>query len=260
MLTDMLTDMRYGIRQMLKAPGFTIVAILTLAFGVGATSAIFSVVNGVLLRPLPYPEPGDAGPRVRGRAAVPADSRVAPANFLDWRQQNDVFEHLAAYTGSSETFNGSEGPERINMALVSWDLFELVKSRRHWAAGSGRKRMCPGQTNAIVLSHGMWQRRFGADPNVLGRSISLSGAPVTIVGVMPEGFFFPYRETEFWRPIGIDPANARRGSHFLEVIARLKAGTSAGTGRLRDEAHRRAAREAVSRLQPRRVRRDDRYA
>ena len=76
------------------------------------------------------------------------------------------------------------------------------------------------------FSHGMWQRRFGADPNVLGRSISLSGAPVTIVGVMPEGFFFPYRETEFWRPIGLDTANARRGSHFLEVIARLKAGTS----------------------------------
>ena len=109
MLTDMLTDMRYGIRQMLKAPGFTIVAILTLAFGVGATSAIFSVVNGVLLRPLPYPEPETL---VRVFEVVPQYGRfgVAPANFLDWRQQNDVFEHLVAYTGSSETFNGSEGP------------------------------------------------------------------------------------------------------------------------------------------------------
>ena len=97
MLTDMLTDMRYGIRQMLKAPGFTIVAILTLAFGVGATSAIFSVVNGVLLRPLPYPEPETL---VRVFEVVPQDGRfgVAPANFLDWRQQNDVFEHLVAYT------------------------------------------------------------------------------------------------------------------------------------------------------------------
>ena len=225
MFADLLTDMRYGIRQLVKTPGFTFVAILTLAFGVGATTAIFSVVNGVLLRPLPYPQ---ADTLVRVLEIVPQYGRfsVAPANFLDWRQQNTVFERIAAYAGGTDTFIGSDGPERLTMASVSWDLFELLRVPPALGRGFRADEDLPKQNNVIVLSHGMWQRRFGGDPSVLGRTISLSGAPVTIVGVMPAGFYFPNRQAEYWRPIGFNPANATRGGHFLGVIARLKDGVS----------------------------------
>ena len=120
MLADLLTDARYAVRQLIKTPGFTVVAVLTLAFGIGATTAIFSVVNTVMLRPLPYP---DAERLVRVFERVPQYGRfsVAPANFLDWRQQNTVFERIAAYTPGTDTFVGNEGPERLMCASVSWD-------------------------------------------------------------------------------------------------------------------------------------------
>ncbi|HEU4893788.1 MAG TPA: ABC transporter permease [Vicinamibacterales bacterium] len=224
-LARTVTDMRYGTRQLLKAPGFTLVAILTLAVGIGATSAIFSVVNGVMLRPLPYPEPEGI---VRVIEVLPQYGRfaVAPANFLDWRDRNQVFERIAAYTTGNDTFIGSEGPERIPRALVSWDTFELLGVTPVLGRSFRKDEDLPNQNNVIVISHGMWQRRFGSDPNILGRAINISGAPVTIVGVMPAGFYFAGRAAEFWRPIALDPANASRGGHFLAVVARLKRGVS----------------------------------
>ena len=226
MLANMLTDMRHAVRQMAKAPAFTAVAMLTLAFGIGATSAIFSVVHGVMLRPLPYPA---AEGLVRVVELLPQYGRfaVAPANFLDWRQQNSAFERTAAYhSGASDTFIGPEGPERVTGASVSWDLFELLRVPPALGRGFTADEDRPGRNAVIVISHGMWQRRFGGDPSVAGRSIVLGGSPVTIVGVMPSGFYFPSRETEFWRPIALDPAKASRGGHFLGVIARLKPGVS----------------------------------
>ena len=225
MFANTVTDMRYAVRQLFKTPGFTIVAVLTLAFGIGATSAIFSVVNGVMLRPLPYP---DSDRLVRILEIVPQYGRfsVAPANFLDWRQQNTSFERMAAYTGGSDTFIGSEGPERVLTANVSWDMFELLGVAPAMGRGFKADEDLPKQNNVIVISHGMWGRRFGADPNILGRSITLSGTPVTIVGVMPAGFYFPSRDAEFWRPIAFNPASATRGGHFIAVIARLKAGVT----------------------------------
>ena len=225
MLGQILTDMRYGTRQLLKTPAFTVVAVLTLAFGIGATSAIFSVVNGVVLRPLPYPR---ADRIVNVFEVVPNYGRfsVAPANFLDWRQQNAVFQQIAAYIGGNDTLMVADGPERINRALVSWNTFELLGIAPAIGRGFRAEEDAPKQNNVIVLSHGMWQRRFGGDPNVLGRSINVSGDPVTIVGVMPAGFYFPSRTTEFWRPVAFNPANATRGGHFIGVIARLKDGVS----------------------------------
>jgi hypothetical protein len=135
MLAQVLTDMRYGTRQLLKAPGFTIVAILTLAVGIGATSAIFSVVNGVMLRPLPYPEPERI---VRVMEVLPQYGRfaVAPANFLDWRDRNQVFDRIAAYTTGNDTFIGSEGPERIPRALISYLVGHVRVVGRHADARS----------------------------------------------------------------------------------------------------------------------------
>ena len=224
-LARLLTDMRYGARQLLKAPAFTIVAVLTLAFGIGATSAIFSVVNGVMLKPLPFPNPEGL---VRVFEVVPNYGRfaVAPANFFDWRQQNKVFERIAAYMGGNDTLIGPEGPERINRAMVSWDTFELLGVAPALGRGFRAEEDAPKRDNVIVLSYGTWQRRFGGDPQILGRTINISGDPMTIVGVMPAGFYFPSRLTEFWRPIALNPTNAPRGAHFIGVIARLKNGVS----------------------------------
>jgi putative ABC transport system permease protein len=225
MLSNVLRDARYSVRQLRKSPGFTVVAVLTLALGIGATSAMFSVVNGVILRPLPYPQPESLAMVVE---ILPRFGRfsVAPATFLDWRAQNSVFERMAAFTGGSATFVDANGPERITNAPVSWDIFELLQVRPALGRGFRADEDAPGKANVVVLSHGMWQRRLGGDPGVLGRSISLSGAPFTIVGVMPPTFRFPSRETEFWVPLALNPADASRGGHFLAVIGRLKPGVT----------------------------------
>jgi putative ABC transport system permease protein len=224
-MADMLRDIRYAVRQLIKAPTFTLVAILTLALGIGATSAIFSVVNGVLLQPLPYPDPDNL---VRVYEVVPQYGRfsVAPANFLDWRKQNSVFERIAAFTSGAGALAGAEGPERVPSASVSWDLFELLKVTPSLGRGFTADEEVPGKTSPIVLSHGAWQRRFGGDPNILGRTVNLNGAAASIVGVMPAGFFFPTRQIEFWVPLTSNPANAPRGAHFLSVVARMKAGVT----------------------------------
>ena len=224
MFAHVVRDVRYAIRQLIKAPGFTVVALLTLSLGVGTTTAIFSVVNGVLLRPLPYPE---AEALVRVNEIVPNYGRfsVAPPNFLDWRQQNTVFERIAAYQSTSGTFAAAEGPERIQGALVSWDTFELLRVAPALGSGFSAANDKPGATNVIVLSHGLWQRRFGGVANVIGQSITVNGTPVTIVGVMPPDFYFPGRAAEYWRPLAINPADAGRGAHFLGVVARMKPGS-----------------------------------
>lgn len=225
MFTDVLRDTRYSIRQLTKSPGFTVVAIVTLALGIGATSAMFGVINGVLLRPLPFPNPDTL---VLVNEIVPQYGRfsVAPASFLDWRQQNGVFERIAAFTSGSATFADANGPERVTNATVSWDLFDLLKVQPMLGRSFTAEEDAPGKNGVIVLSHSMWQRRFGSDRAVLGRSVTLSGAPATVIGVMPPGFYYPSREAEYWTPIALNTANASRGGHFLGVIARLKPGVS----------------------------------
>jgi putative ABC transport system permease protein len=225
MAWNVLRDVRYSLRQLRKNPGFSVVAVLTLATGIGATSAMFSVVNGVILQPLPYPKPEGL---VQVVEIVPRFGRfsVAPATFLDWRTDNRVFDHIAAYTTGSATFVDAAGPERVINAMVSWDIFELFGVPPALGRGFRAEEDAPGRASVIVLSHGMWQRRFGGDPGVLGRSISLSGAAFTIVGVMPAAFRFPARQTEYWVPLGLNPANASRGGHYLGVVARLKDGVS----------------------------------
>ena len=223
MLAHILNDMRYACRQMTKAPGFTLVAVLTLAFGIGASSAVFSIVNAAMLRPLPFPEPDrlvivyEVLPRF-GLFAV------APANFLDWRAQNTTFERIAAYASGNETLVGADSAERIARATVSWDFFDVLGVRPVLGRTFRAEEDLPQQTNVVVLSHGMWQRRFGGDPQILGRSITFSGVPSTVIGVMPPDVAFPNRTIEFWRPLGLNPADATRDGHFLATIARLKDG------------------------------------
>jgi putative ABC transport system permease protein len=225
MTAHILTDMRYALRQMLKAPGFTTVAVLTLAFGVGASSAVFSIVNAAMLRPLPYPHQDRL---VRILELVPQLGRfaVAPANFLDWRAQNTSFDGIAAFGTGYETLVGTESAERIPRTTVSWNIFDVLGVSPALGRTFRQDEDLPKQNNVVVLSHGMWQRRFGGDPQILGHTITLSGEPSTVIGVMPEDFYFPNRTTEFWRPLGLNPANATRGGHFLATIARVKKGVS----------------------------------
>src|SRR3982751_4646763 len=227
MSADAIRDARYALRQLRKTPGFALVAVLTLALGIGATSAIFSVVNGVLLRPLPFP---DADRLVRVYEIVPQYGRfsVAPATFLDWRKQATTLERLSTFNAGSATLAGSDGPERLTTATVSWDLFELLKVSPVLGRTFVEAEDAPGKNSVVVLSFGLWQRRFGGDPAGLGGALPRSGEPVTIVGVMPRDFFYPSRDIEVWQPIALNPANATRGGHFLGVIARLKPGASVG--------------------------------
>ena len=225
MLAHLVRDGRFAVRQLLRTPGFTIVAVLTLAIGIGATSAMFSVVNGVLLKPMPFKDPGKL---VRVHEQVPQYGRfsVAPATFLDWRAQNTTMERIAVYGSTSSTFAWQEGPERVQGANVSWDLFDLLGVAPAVGTGFTADQDKPGANNVIVISHGLWQKRFNSDPAIGGKSVTVNGTPVAILGVMPAGFYYPSRQAEFWRPIAINPANAPRGAHFLGVIARLKAGVS----------------------------------
>ena len=223
-LANALRDARYSIRQLLRSPGFATVAMLTLALGIGATTAIFSVVNAVMLRPLSFPQP-ESLVRVHELLQKFGRFSVAPATFLDWRQQNTVFEHIAAFNSTGATLATDSGPQRLSGGLVTWDSFELLRVNPALGRTFRQDEDAPGKDGVIVLSHRLWQQRFGGDPGVLGRSVSLNGAPVTIVGVMPAGFNF-VGESEFWRPLALNPANATRGGHFLGVIARLKPGVS----------------------------------
>jgi putative ABC transport system permease protein len=225
MTAHTLNDMRYALRQMRKAPGFTAVAVLTLAFGVGASSAVFSIVNAAMLRPLPYPHQDRL---VRVFELLPRFGRfaVAPANFLDWRAQNTVFDGIAAFGSGNETLVGTESAERIPRTVVSWNIFDVLGVSPALGRTFRADEDLPKQNNVVILSHGMWQRRFGGDPHILGRTITLSGEPSIVIGVMPEEFYFPNRASEFWRPLGLDPANSTRGGHYLATIARLKDGVT----------------------------------
>ncbi|HTL44887.1 MAG TPA: ABC transporter permease [Vicinamibacterales bacterium] len=223
MSAHLVRDIRYAVRQLVKAPAFTIVAVATLALGIGATTAIFSVVNGVLLQPLPYPQPDKL---VRVHEVVPQYGlfSVAPANFLDWRQQNQVFERIAAYSPTSATLLRDSGPERIQGMLVSWDLFQTLGAAPALGSSFSADQDTPGANDVVVISDAMWRQEFGGDRGIVGRAVNLNGTPVTVVGVMPPGFYFPNRTAQFWRPIALNPANASRGGHFLGVVARMKPG------------------------------------
>jgi putative ABC transport system permease protein len=213
-------DLRYGLRTLLKNPGFTLVAVLTLSLGIGANTAIFSVVNAVLLRPLPFAEPERLVWLWDTQPQLPTAPASLP-DFLDWKAQNQSFEHLAAFQSGSMFLDTGDGMRDTPVGLVTPETFALFRVSPILGRTFTDEETLPGRFRVAVLSHGMWQSRFGSDPNVLGRTMDVSGAPYTIIGVMPEGFSFPDR-AEFWRPLPIDPNKLDRGPHYLRVVGRLK--------------------------------------
>ncbi len=237
-METLLKDIRYGIRGLLKRPGFTAIAVITLALGIGANTAIFSVVNAVLLRPLAFQNPGqlvtlwERNPKQGYEQNPPA-----AGNFVDWREQNRVFAQMAIYAPSRK-FNLSRGdqPERINGAAVSSSLFDLLGVRPDLGRTFSSEDEQPGKDQVALISKSLWQRHFSADGNPVGRQITLDNKTYTIVGVMPEGFQFPGGSgtvlriftpevAELWVPLVLDADTlSQRSAHSLNVIARLKPG------------------------------------
>jgi len=229
-LTDFLHDLRYAARVLAKNPGFTAVAVIALAVGVGANSVIFSAVNTILLRPLPYKDPDRLVMVFEDASALgyPRDT-PAPANFIDWRDQNKVFEGMAALADVSVNLTGAGEPERLDGKRVNASLFPTLGVEPQLGRWFTPEEDQPGANRVVMLSHALWQRRFGSDPAIVGKTIMLNGAGFSIVGVMPESFQFPEREDQFWIPIAFSQNEAaRRGSHYLQVVARLRPGVSLG--------------------------------
>ncbi len=219
-------DLRFGARMLVKTPGFTVVAVITLALGIGANSAIFSVVNTVLLRPLPYNDP-DRLVMVwedDTKGGYPRDTPAA-GNYIDWRDQNQVFESMAAIADRSFNLTGVGEPERIEGRQVSASLFPLLGVEPQLGRVFLPEEDQPGASRVVIMSHGLWQRRFGSDNAIIGQSLNLNGESHTVVGVMPPSFQFPTRKDEMWVPIAFTSQEAaNRGRHYLQVIARMKPG------------------------------------
>ena len=228
-MTTLFQDLRYGMRMLLKNPGFTIVAVIALTLGIGADSAIFSVVNAVLLRPLPYPD-SERLVVLRERSPQIEGMSVAYPNFIDWREQNTTFENLGVFRRQSYSLTGSGEPERLIGWMVSADVFELLKVAPAAGRLFTRDEDKPGANPVLVLSHGLWERRFGADPGIIDQTLTLDGRAFTVIGIMPPGFQFPARGTELWTPVGQASGDAgwqQRGNHpGLAGIARLKPGVT----------------------------------
>ena len=227
----MLTDLRYALRALRRTPGFTAVVVLTLALGIGANSVMFSVINAVLLRPLPYRDPAALVAVYEGDARGGAEARtpVAAGNYRDWRDQNRVFSGTALYRTRPINFTGAGEPERIEVAMTTASLFPVLGVAPALGRAFGPEEDVAGGARTAVISHGLWQRRFGGDPAVVGRAITLGGDAYTIGGVMPPAFKFPAGDVEAWLPVALSDSNwAWRGSHNYEVVARLKPGVTLG--------------------------------
>jgi putative ABC transport system permease protein len=222
----MLNDIQYGLRQLIKNPGFTFVAAFTLALGIGANTAIFSVVNAVLLRPLPYPH-SEQLVRVFGSQPQLALAPSSPANFLEWKEENQVFERIGTYVGQGFNLLGGDKPERVIGARISADLLQLLGVQPAVGRLFTNDEDQEGRGQVVILSHDFWRSRFGGDPNTIRQTITLNGRPYTVIGVMPTGFAFPSTRTQVWVPIAFNGAERKtRDTNFIDVIARLKPGVS----------------------------------
>src|SRR4030095_11898587 len=226
----MFQDLRFGFRMLFKKPGFTLIAVFTIALGIGANTAIFSMVNAVLLRPLPYPN-ADRIIAIQEISPEGKKIQITPANFLDWRAQNTVFEHLSAIFTRGSNLAGHQSAGRIDIAVASADFFDVFGVH----AQRGRLFLAEdeqaGHAPIVVISDGLWQRRYAGDAGIVGRSITLDGIGYTVAGGAPAGFQFP-KKTHAWRPPDrLAPAvtptmdvTQVRGWGFLSAVGLLKPG------------------------------------
>ncbi|MGH9709067.1 MAG: ABC transporter permease, partial [Candidatus Acidiferrales bacterium] len=226
-------DIRYAFRMLRKSPGFTAVAVLTLALGIGANTAIFSVVNSVLLERLPFPASQKIV--VLDGNAIPILERIAdsPSDPVSWQPHVHSFEAAVAYHGGNVNLTGEGQPESVHAAQVSPEFFRVLGVAP--ALGQDFHDKAHGAAAGVLLSWSLWQDRYRADPNIVGKPVAVNARPVVILGVMPKGFQFP-EGTEIWVPKGIGDDTIDRGAVFTNLIARLRRGTSFAQARAEMDA------------------------
>ncbi|HSC28900.1 MAG TPA: ABC transporter permease, partial [Vicinamibacterales bacterium] len=219
-------DLRFGLRMLHRNPGFTAAATIALAIGIGANSAIFSIVHAVLLRPLPFLEPArilELNETARGGLVT-----ISPPNLLDWKAQNTTFSAIAAYDTSRATLSGGREPELLDIGLVDAELFSILGVAPLAGRTIGPTDTEPGSPSVVVIGHGTWQRRFGGDPGVLGRTRVFDGRGFQVIGIMPGGVSFP-AGIDFWFPLKLMADDLRpnqRGAHYLNAVGRLRDGVT----------------------------------
>jgi putative ABC transport system permease protein len=226
-MDNLISDIRYAVRNLIKRPGFTLIAVITLALGIGANSAIFSAVNALLLKPLQFPEIDRV---VTVWDKIPArgveHNECTFANYLDWKTQNQTFEHLGLSRWWSANLSGSDSPERVQGFLVTSSFFNVLGTKPLIGRTLLEEENQPGKDAVAVIGYSLWQRRFGGDPNIINKQINVNNIKRTVVGVMPERFNYP-KGSEIYAPIAITPELARsRDSHSFYVIGRLKPGVT----------------------------------
>ncbi|HEX9233626.1 MAG TPA: ABC transporter permease, partial [Candidatus Acidoferrum sp.] len=229
-------DVRYGLRLLAKNPGFSALVIFTLALGIGANTAIFSVVNAVLLRPLPFEEPDRLVQiwHTPPQASFPGITTfaVSPANFLDWRARSQAFEGMSAYGFGQYTLTGTGHPEAVRMVAVTSGFFSILRAQPLLGRAFLAEEDSPGRDHEVVLSYNLWRSRFGADRDIVGKNIALNEHAFTVIGVMGPNFEFPIStdptySPQMWKPLGwTDQDRAIRDNHNYAVVARLKTGVT----------------------------------
>ncbi|MEO7725142.1 MAG: ABC transporter permease, partial [Chthoniobacterales bacterium] len=224
-METLLHDISFGGRMLLKNRGFTFVAIVALTLGIGANTAIFSLVNGVLLRPLPYP---NSERIVSFQGRNPAQginaSNISFPDFVEWSKQSDLFAGSAAYyTGNSNLAAANAEPERVPRAGVTSEFFSVLAVQPALGRIFRAEEDQPNNVSVVLLSDGLWKRRFGSDPNMVGKQISVGAKPVTVIGVMPPGFDFP-EQSQIWIPAAVNPNEEPRDNRSFSAIARLRDG------------------------------------
>ena len=224
----MLSDFRYALRQLTKNPGFTAIAVLTLALGIGACTAIFSVVNGVLLQPLDYPRSDQIVVIRETDFPKFPEFSVSPPNYLDWAKQTKSWQYLAAYSGAQVNLTGEGEPQRLIGVKATAHYFDVYGIRPVIGRWFTPEEDVDGKNHVVVLSHPFWQRVFGGEKSVIGRSIQLDGEPYTVIGVAPP-HFGQASKVETWTPMGFKPDDLNadaRGGHYLNVVGRLRQGVT----------------------------------
>ena len=232
----MWQDIRYAGRVMLRARGVTAIAIVTLALGIGANTAIFSVINALLLRPLPYPQPErlvivwqDLRPR-----GGPATEWTGPSQQIDWKTQTDVFESLTSVRGWSASLAGGDMPESLRGEQITFDYFDVAGTRPAYGRGFRDEDDVPNAPRVVILGHGLWMRRFGGDQKIVGRSLSINGESHEVVGIMPAGFTPVYiSDAQMWRPLRMRRVNPSRNTAANHTFGRLRAGVTIEQARAR---------------------------
>lgn len=222
-MQTLLHDLRYGARMLVKQPVFTLIAVVTLALGIGANTAIFSVVNSVLLRPLPFHEPERLVMIHETNLPRFPEFSVAPGNFLDWQKQNTSFERLIAINGTVNILTGTDEPRRLMGARVSDGFFATLGVAPQLGRTFLSEEDQVGRDKVVVISHGLWQRAFGGNPGIVNQIITLDGQSQTVIGVMPAGFYFVTNEIDLWKPMAFTPQETQNyGGHSLFVFGQRK--------------------------------------